>query len=428
MSDVVERFLRYAEIASMSDPDNEAQTPSTPTQFDVAEVVANDLVDVGARDVRVDEHAYVTAHWPASPGLEGLPCLGFLAHLDTAWQAEDNPVHPRIVRYEGGDLVMGVVDGRVVKTSPAENPTLANYVGEEIVCTDGTSLLGGDDKAGVAEIITMLGRLAHDPSLLHPRIAVAFVPDEEIGHGADLLNLDAWGATWAFTVDGGYIGECSYETFNAAEAKLEARGEAVHPGYAKGLMVNAAEAIMKVNALLPAEERPEYTEGREGYYYLDRMEGSCEKASATYIIRDFDREGFEARKRTLEEAVAKVNGELGCECIRIHMRDQYYNMREGIEPHRHLIENACLAFEACGIEPYSEPVRGGTDGGHLTLRGLPCPNLSGGSMNPHGPKEYVPVRDLEAMVDVLVDLVGRYARAQGLAEGTEGEEPASQAA
>ena len=412
MSDVVERFLRYAEIASMSDPDNERQTPSTPSQFDVAEVVANDLVDVGAEDVRVDEHAYVTAHWPASPGAESLPCLGLLAHIDTAWQAEDNPVHPRIVRYGGGDLVMGEVGGRVIKTSPADNPTLANYVGDEIIVTDGTTLLGGDDKAGVAEIITMLARLAADPSLPHPRIAVAFVPDEEIGHGASLLDLDAWGATWGYTVDGGYIGECSYETFNAAEAKIYARGAAVHPGYAKGLMVNAVEAIMKVNALLPQKERPEYTEGREGYYFMERMEGSCEHAQATCIIRDHDRASFEERKRTLAEAVAQVNAELGCECLTLRVRDQYYNMREGIEPHRHLIENACAAFEACGIEPYSEPVRGGTDGGRLTFRGLPCPNLSAGSMNPHGPKEYVAVRDLEAMVDVLVDLVGRYARAQ----------------
>ena len=412
MSDVVRRFIRYAEIASMSDPDNERQTPSTASQFDVAEIVANDLVEVGAEDVRVDEHAYVTAHWPASPGAEDLPCLGLVAHIDTAWQAEDNPVHPRIVRYEGGDLVMGEVDGRVIKTSPKDNPTLENYVGEDIICTDGTSLLGGDDKAGVAEIIEMLARLAADPTLPHPRIAVAFVPDEEIGHGADLLDLDEWGATWGYTVDGGYIGECSYETFNAAEAKISALGAAVHPGYAKGLMVNAVEAIMKVNALIPAKERPEFTEGREGYYFFERMDGSVEKASAVCIIRDHDRASFENRKRTLRAAVDAVNAELGCECITLSLRDQYYNMREGVEPHHHLIENACAAFETCGVKPYSEPVRGGTDGGHLTFRGLPCPNLSAGSMNPHGPKEYVAVRDLETMVDVLVDLVGRYAHAQ----------------
>lgn len=415
MSDVLERFVRYCEVPSQSNPQTADHVPSTQSQFKIAEVVAEDLRALGAEDVSVDEHAYVTCHWPASVGAEELPTLGFCCHLDTAWQSWGDPVRPRVVRYEGGELAIGTGrDGRPVTLSPDVNPELERMVGGDLVVTDGTSLLGGDDKAGVAECVALLARLRENPELPHPRLALAFVPDEEIGHGAALLDLEAFGADFGYTIDGGPLGEFCYETFNAAEAELTAHGVSVHTGTAKGKMVNASEAIMRFHQLLPAAERPEFTEGYDGFFYLERMEGSCEEASAAYIIRDHDQAQVERRKDLMRAAAALVNAQMGEGTLELAIHDQYHNLADVVcrPENAHLIDNARAAYAACGVEMTCVPMRGGTDGSQLSFRGFPCANLSAGYYNAHGVREFVPVAELERMVDVLQDLVGRYARPQ----------------
>ena len=415
MSDVLERFVRYCEVPSQSNPQTADHVPSTQSQFKIAEVVAEDLRALGAEDVSVDEHAYVTCHWPANVGAEELPTLGFCCHLDTAWQSWGDPVRPRVVRYEGGELAIGTGrDGRPVTLSPDVNPELERMVGGDLVVTDGTSLLGGDDKAGVAECVALLARLRENPELPHPRLALAFVPDEEIGHGAALLDLEAFGADFGYTIDGGPLGEFCYETFNAAEAELTAHGVSVHTGTAKGKMVNASEAIMRFHQLLPAAERPEFTEGYDGFFYLERMEGSCEEASAAYIIRDHDQAQVERRKDLMRAAAALVNAQMGEGTLELAIHDQYHNLADVVcrPENAHLIDNARAAYAACGVEMTCVPMRGGTDGSQLSFRGFPCANLSAGYYNAHGVREFVPVAELERMVDVLQDLVGRYARPQ----------------
>ena len=412
MSDVIERLLRYCAIPSQSDPSAAHEVPSTKSQFDVSEVLRDELIELGAQDVRMDEHAYVTAHWPASPGCEELPTLGFCCHVDTAFQSYGEPVFPQVRRYEGGALTIGVGrDGRPVTIGPETNPELEHMVGWELVTSDGTSLLGGDDKAGDAACLSLLKRLRDDPSLPHPRLAFAFTPDEEIGHGAELLDLDSFGAAWGYTLDGGHLGEICYETFNAAEAHVQAHGKSFHTGTAKGVMVNASEAIMRFHQLLPPAERPEFTEGYEGFYFLDRMEGSCEEAEADYIIRDHDQAKVEARKELMRCAVELVNAQMGSEVLTIEIGDQYHNLADVVclPENWHLVTNAQAAFQACGVEPYCTPMRGGTDGSSLSFRGFPCVNLSACYHNAHGVREFVPVPELETLVDVLVALVGLYA-------------------
>ena len=415
MSDVLERFVRYCEVPSQSNPQTADHVPSTQSQFKIAEVVAEDLRALGAEDVSVDEHAYVTCLWPASAGAEELPTLGFCCHLDTAWQSWGDPVRPRVVLYEGGELAIGTGrDGRPVTLSPDVNPELERMAGGELVVTDGTSLLGGDDKAGVAECVALLARLRENPELPHPRLALAFVPDEEIGHGAALLDLEAFGADFGYTIDGGPLGEFCYETFNAAEAELTAHGVSVHTGTAKGKMVNASEAIMRFHHLLPAAERPEFTEGYDGFFYLERMEGSCEEASAAYIIRDHDQAQVERRKDLMRAAAALVNAQMGEGTLELAIHDQYHNLADVVcrPENAHLIDNARAAYAACGVEMTCVPMRGGTDGSQLSFRGFACANLSAGYYYAHGVREFVPVAELERMVDVLQDLVGRYARPQ----------------
>lgn len=412
MSDVVDRFVRYCEVPSQSNPLTAEKVPSTKEQFDIAEVVADDLRELGALDVSVDEHAYVCAHWPASAGCEGLPTLGFCCHIDTAWQSYGSPVHPKVQHYEGGKLVMGTGrDGKEVSTDPETNPQLKRMVGWDIVTSDGTSLLGGDDKAGVAVCISLLKRLHDDPSLPHPPLAFAFVPDEEIGHGASLLDLDTFGAKFGYTLDAGPLGEFCYETFNAAEANVRAKGVSVHTGTAKGIMINAAEVLCRFNALLPAQERPEYTSGRDGFYYLERIEGDCEDAKADYIIRDHDQAIVERRKQVMRQAVEMLNAELGQEVVTIEIRDQYHNLADVIclPENRHLIANARKAYAAVGVEMNCIAMRGGTDGSQLSFRGFPCANLSACYYNAHGVREFVPVPELESMVDMLQKLVALYA-------------------
>ena len=413
MSDVLDRFIRYCEVPSQSDPLTADQVPSTQSQFDIANVIADDLRELGALDVEVDEHAYVTAHWPASAGAEDAPTLGFCCHIDTAWQSWGSPVHPEVKHYEGGKLVIGTGrDGREVAVSPETNPRLANMVGYDIVTTDGTSLLGGDDKAGDAMVVSLLARLKADPSLPHPRLALSFVPDEEIGHGAALLDLEKFGAAYGYTIDGGPLGEFCYETFNAAEAKVVAHGLSCHTGTAKGMMINASEALMRFHQMLPAEQRPEFTENYDGFFYLERVNGNCEEAEADYIIRDHDQAKVEVRKDMMRRAVEMVNLQMGEGTLEIEIRDQYHNLADVVTrpEYAHLIENARAAYASIGQEMTCIPMRGGTDGSQLSFRGFPCANLSACYYNAHGVREFVPVPELEAMVDMLQELVALYAK------------------
>lgn len=416
MSDVLDRFIRYCEVPSQSNPLTADHVPSTETQFDIANVIAADLRELGAEDVEVDEHAYVTAHWPASEGAEDLPCLGFCCHIDTAWQSYGSPVHPEVKHYEGGKLVIGVGrDGREVAVSPETNPRLAQMAGYDIVTTDGTSLLGGDDKAGDAMVVSLLARLKADPTLPHPRLALSFVPDEEIGHGAALLDLEKFGADFGYTIDGGPLGEFCYETFNAAEAKVRAHGLSCHTGTAKGMMINASEAIMRFHQMLPPAERPEFTEGYDGFFYLERMSGNCEEAAADYIIRDHDQAKVEHRKAQMRAAVEMVNSQMGEGVLEIEISDQYHNLADVVTKpeYAHLIDNARVAYASIGEEMRCIPMRGGTDGSQLSFRGFPCANLSACYYNAHGVREFVPVPELEAMVDMLQELVALYAQPQG---------------
>lgn len=408
-SDVLERFLRYVQVDSQSDPHNEDETPSTACQRNLARLLASELAELGCEDVALTEHAYVTASLPASAGAEGLPALGLIAHMDTAPDAPASGVRPHIVRYEGGELVHGERDGKRVVTTSEELPALLRHVGEDLVCTDGTTLLGADDKAGVAEIVALLARLAATPELPHPCIKVAFVPDEEIGHGAALLDLDAFGATWAYTVDGEELGEFNWECFSASQATVTAHGVEVHPGSAKGVMVNAITLLREFDELLPAAERPEHTEGYEGFFHPIEVSGGSGEATLTYIVRDFDAERFAAREQLLRNCAAFLNQRYGDGTVTVEVREQYRNMVERLRGMDFLRDNALDAMAACGMEPRVVPVRGGTDGAQLTLRGLPCPNLPTGGYNFHGVREFIPVRSMELMVDALEQLVGRFA-------------------
>lgn len=408
-SDVLERFLRYVQVDSQSDPHNEDETPSTACQRNLARLLASELAELGCEGVALTEHAYVTASLPASAGAEGLPALGLIAHMDTAPDAPASGVRPHIVRYEGGELVHGERDGKRVVTTPEELPALLRHVGEDLVCTDGTTLLGADDKAGVAEIVALLARLAATPELPHPCIKVAFVPDEEIGHGAALLDLDAFGATWAYTVDGEELGEFNWECFSASQATVTAHGVEVHPGSAKGVMVNAITLLREFDELLPAAERPEHTEGYEGFFHPIEVSGGSGEATLTYIVRDFDAERFAAREQLLRDCAAFLNQRYGDGTVTVEVREQYRNMVERLRGMDFLRDNALDAMAACGMEPRVVPVRGGTDGAQLTLRGLPCPNLPTGGYNFHGVREFIPVRSMELMVDALEQLVGRFA-------------------
>ena len=413
MSDVLERFLRYVQVDSQSDPDNEQETPSTPRQHEMAHVLGDDLSALDCEDVRVDDHAYVTATLPASAGAEGAPALMLCAHIDTAPDAPAAGVRPRVVRYEGGPLVAGIVDGKPVQTTSDQVPDLAKFVGQDIVVTDGTTLLGADDKAGVAEICALLARLAANPELAHPTIKVAFVPDEEIGHGAGLLDLDELGAAYGYTVDGETLGEFNYECFSACEATVRVRGVMVHPGSAKDVMVNAITVASEFQQLVPAWERPEHTCGREGFYHPTDIEGSASEVTLKYILRDFDSAKFAAREQTLREIAALLNGRYGEGTVTVDVRQQYRNMAEHFEGKEFLVDNALAANREAGLEPSIVAVRGGTDGAQLTFRGLPCPNLATGGYNAHSVREFIPVPSMEATVNMLEHLVAKFAVAQG---------------
>ena len=401
MSEVLDRFLRYVSYDTQSKEEEEA-IPSTSSQLALAKLLRDELAQMGAAQVRMDEHGYVYAKILSNTS-RSVPALGFIAHMDTSPALSGRDVKPQLVKnYDGGDICLNQKLGIVL--SPADFPELLEYKGQTLVTTDGTTLLGADDKAGAAEIMSMAAWLLAHPEEEHGDICIAFTPDEEVGRGADLFDVEGFGAAGAYTVDGGALGELEYENFNAASARLTIQGSSIHPGSAKGRMKNAILIGMEFQSLLPTFENPMYTEGYEGFYHLDHMEGNVEQAVLEYIIRDHDREKFEKKKVFFQQAADFLNQKYGENTVQPVIRDSYYNMREVIEPHFYLVERAKAAMEELGITPRIAPIRGGTDGARLSYMGLPCPNLCAGGHNAHGKYEYVSVESMERIVELLVRL------------------------
>ena len=398
----VDRFLKYVSYDTQSDEHSDT-TPSTEKQKVLGAALAEELNQLGLYNAHMDEYGYVYAWLPASAGCEGVPCVGLVAHMDTSPSASGANVKPRIVRYEGGDLVLNEEKNIVMKAADFES--LVKYVGQELIVTDGTTLLGADDKAGVAEIVSALDYLIAHPEIPHGRIAVCFTPDEEVGSGADHFDVPGFGAAVAYTVDGGELGELEYENFNAASASVVIHGVNIHPGSAKNKMKNALLIGLEFANMLPAAETPAHTEGYEGFYHLGEMHGDETETTMSYIIRDHDMNSFLARKAYLGRVSDYLNAKYGAGTVELTLKDSYFNMREKIEPHMYLIHRARSAMEAVGITPMEVPIRGGTDGARLSFMGLPCPNLCTGGVNFHGVHEYIPVEALEKMTQVLVNLV-----------------------
>lgn len=412
MSDVIERFLEYVKIDTQSSEISQTQ-PSTLKQHVLAKRLSEELQSMGITDVCYDSvHCYVYARIPANNSKKENGSkseqrknrrLGFIAHMDTSPEVSDENVKPRIVEnYDGGDIVLNEEENIVMRV--AEIPELTQYIEKDLIVTDGTTLLGADDKAGVAEIMAMAAYLCAHPEVLHGEIRIAFTPDEEIGCGTDHFDLRKFDADAAYTVDGGAIGEIEYENFNAAGATVSIVGRNVHPGDAKGKMLNAQRIAMEYHALLPEHEIPEETEGYEGFYHLCAMNGSVEQASLSYLIRDHSMELFEQKKKTMLAAAEQLNEKYGKKLVSVECRDSYYNMKQKIEPHMELIEDAKAAMRGVGVEPKILPIRGGTDGARLSYMGLPCPNLCTGGRNYHSRYEYTCVQDMEKMVQVLIRL------------------------
>lgn len=398
---VVDRFLDYVKFDTQSDELTNL-TPSTPGQMIFAQHLEQILQSMGLKDISLDENGYLMATLPGNSPKKDLPIVGFIAHLDTSPDMSGRHVNPRIVKnYDGGDITLNAENNIVL--SPAEFPELNHYKGQDLIVTDGTTLLGADDKAGIAEIITAVDYLMNHPEIKHGDIRIAFNPDEEIGQGAHKFDVKRFGADWAYTMDGGEIGELEYENFNAAVARVTFTGRNVHPGYAKHKMINSIRIANQFAIMLPRWETPEHTEGYEGFYHLISIEGSVEKTTLTYIIRDHDRDRFERRKKEFEHLTRKINHEFPG-VASLDIKDQYYNMREKIEPVKHIIDIAIKAMELAGVEPKVVPIRGGTDGAQLSFKGLPCPNIFAGGLNFHGRYEFVPIPSMEKASQVIVEI------------------------
>jgi len=401
MSAVLERFLRYVKIDTESDRDSETY-PSSAKQLDLLRLLADELRQIGLSEVRMDQYGYVTATLEATTKTPA-PVIGFLAHVDTSPDFSGKDVKPQVVEnYDGGDIILNAAEKLVL--SPQRFPDLLKYRGESLVTSDGTTLLGADDKAGIAEIMTAMAHLVAHPEIPHGKIRVAFTPDEEVGAGVEHFDVQAFGADFAFTVDGGEVGELEIETFNAAGAKLQVRGRNVHPGTAKGVMLNALLIAMEYNALLPVSERPEFTEKYEGFFHLFHASGGVEAAEMEYIIRDHDDQRFQDRKTLMQSAADYLNRKYGESVVELTVKDQYYNMKKMIDPHPQILAVARAAYEALGIAPRVIPVRGGTDGSRLSYMGLPTPNLFAGGHNMHGRYEFVPVSSLEKAAQVIIKI------------------------
>ena len=403
---IVDRFIKYACIDTQSD-ENSTQTPSTQKQFNLAKEVEKEALEMGLVDVSLDNNCYFMATLPSNTNKK-VPVIGFISHFDTSPDMSGNNVNPRIVKnYDGKDIVLNETNNVVL--SPNDFPELLSHKGEDIIVTDGTTLLGADDKAGIAEIMSAMQYLIDHPEIEHGKIRIAFTPDEEIGRGADKFDVEKFGADWAYTMDGSEVGELEYENFNAASAKIEIQGRNVHPGYAKNKMINALHVANELISLLPKEQRPEHTEGYEGFFHLISLSGTVEEANLSFIIRDHDRNKFEDRKELLIHSVDILN-KLYDNRLKLTLKDQYYNMREKVEPVMHIVNYAYRAMEELGIKPNVKPIRGGTDGSRLSFMGLPCPNIFAGGMNFHGKYEYLPIPSMEKASKVVVKIAELVAR------------------
>lgn len=395
---IVERFLNYVSFDTQSSEET-GTTPSTEKQRVFAEYLKEELIREGLQDVELDELGYLYATLPSNTEKQ-VPTIGFIAHMDTSPDASGKNVKPRIVpQYDGADIVLS--EGIV--TSPSKFPELLAHKGEDLIVTDGTTLLGADDKAGIAEIVQAMVYLQQHPEIKHGKIRVGFNPDEEIGQGAHHFNVEKFGCDFAYTMDGSEVGEIEFENFNAASAKITINGCSVHPGYAKDKMVNAARIATELVGMLPADETPETTEGYEGFFHLTGLNGTCEKAQLSFIIRDHDREYFESRKAEMQEVVDSINEKYG-NIATLELKDQYYNMREMVEPKMHIIDIAKQAISEAGMTPKVKAIRGGTDGAQLSFKGLPCPNIFAGGLNFHGPHEFCPVQSLEKAMMTVVNI------------------------
>ena len=404
---LVERFLKYVSFDTQSSEETEV-TPSTPGQMVFAKYLKEELESLGLEDITLDEHGYLFATLPANID-KPVPTIGFIAHMDTSPDMSGKDVSPRIVQnYDGSDIVLCAEENVVL--SPSQFPELLDHKGEDLIVTNGKTLLGADDKAGIAEIVSAIVYLKEHPEIKHGKIRIGFNPDEEIGLGAHKFDVEKFGCDWAYTMDGGEVGELEFENFNAASAKITFKGRNVHPGYAKNKMINSIRVANRFCALLPAHETPEHTEGYEGFIHPNKIEGTvaetllCVHIPSLQKTRDHDRARFESRKKKIERFVSEINAEYGEGTATLELRDQYYNMREKIEPVMHIIDTAFAAMEAVGVKPNVKPIRGGTDGAQLSFKGLPCPNIFAGGLNFHGRYEFVPIQNMEKAMKVIVKI------------------------
>ena len=401
MSKLIDRFLNYVAFETTSNEES-GVTPSTPGQMVLAKYLKEELESLGLQEVFLDDNGYLYATLPANTDKQ-VPVVGFIAHMDTAPDMSGKNVTPRIVQnYDGGDILLNAAENIVL--SPTQFPELKNHIGEDLIVTNGNTLLGADDKAGIAEIISGVEYLMQHPEIEHGKVRIAFNPDEEIGLGAHKFDVERFGCDFAYTFDGGEVGELEFENFNAAAAKLTFTGRNVHPGTAKNKMINSIRVANRFITMLPSHETPEHTEGYEGFYHLISINGSVEQTVVNYIIRDHSRERFESRKREFQHLTNKINSEYGEGILKLELRDQYYNMREKIEPVMYIINIAKEAMLAAGVEPVVKAIRGGTDGAQLSFKGLPCPNIFAGGMNMHGRFEYVPIPSMEKAMKVMVKI------------------------
>jgi tripeptide aminopeptidase len=401
MSKLIDRFLQYVKHETTSD-ESSTSVPSTSNQLEFAKILGRELEEIGLSDVSVDENGYVMATLPSNTENKA-PIIGFIAHMDTSPDMSGNNVKPKIIsNYNGEDIVLNDEENIIMSTK--DFPDLKDYIGHDLITTDGTTLLGADNKAGIAEIITAVEYLIQNPHIPHGTVKIGFTPDEEIGRGADCFDVEKFGADFAYTVDGGPIGELEYENFNAATAKIYIQGRNVHPGTAKNKMINSILIANELNSMLPVDERPEYTEGYEGFYHLMAFNGSVEKTEIAYIIRDHSMEKFETKKETLKRAIEFLNHKYG-DIITLEISDSYYNMKEKIEPVMYVIDIAKKAMENLDIKPLIKPIRGGTDGARLSYIGLPCPNLFTGGHNYHGRFEYIPIFAMEKSVETILKII-----------------------
>ena len=405
MENIKDRFLRYVAVDTQSDETSDSQ-PSAMKELALLEMLRDELRQMGV-EAELDQWGYVMARSPSNIE-EKVPAIGFIAHVDTSPDAPGGGIRPQIINdYDGSDIALEGVPGMSLKTS--EFPELLRHIGETIITTDGTTLLGADDKAGVAEIMDAVQYITAHPEFRHGEIRIGFTPDEEIGRGVAKFDVKKFGADYAYTMDGGEVGELEFENFNAAAATVHIQGRNVHPGYAKGKMLNSLLIAQEFNALLPVQQRPEHTEGYEGFIHITAVRGTVEESTLSYIIRDHDRRLFEQKKAEMLRCAEFINGRYGAGTVEVTLKDQYYNMREQVEPHYHVVEKAVKAMEMAGVEPHIQPIRGGTDGANLSFKGLPCPNIFAGGLNFHGKYEWVSVQSMEKASAVILNIIRLYA-------------------